>query len=256
MNYFSPKSAAERYAKGRPYFHPFIIGRVKEALSLAEPLAVALDVGCGTGLSTVALKEIARKVVGADAAAEMVAFAPKEDCVAYAVARAEQLPFARGAFDLITLSQAFHWIDRDRFLAEARRVLRSAGWLVAYDNYFSLGQMEEEPEFRRWHNEKYLARYPPPPGGKLAFAAEDTIKHGFHLVQAERHKNYLSFSPAGLIDYLVTQSNVIAAVENGTQEIAEARAWLMEEIKPLFDKDEEKDFLFSAPIWYLQRLPT
>ena len=256
MNYFSPKSAAQRYAQGRPYFHPLIVRRIKETLSLGEPLTAALDVGCGTGLSTIALKEIAQNVVGADAAAEMVMLAPKEIGVAFLVALAEQLPFAAGAFDLITLSQSFHWLDRDKFLAEAQRVLRPEGWLVAYDNYFSLGEMNEEPEFQRWHEEKYLERYPPPPRAKLAFAAEDTIGHGYRLVQEERPQNYLRFSPEGLIDYLVTQSNVIAAVENGTEEIAETREWLAEGIRPLFGNTEEKDFLFSAPIWYLQRLPT
>ncbi len=29
MNYFSPRSAAERYAKGRPYFHPLVVERIK-----------------------------------------------------------------------------------------------------------------------------------------------------------------------------------------------------------------------------------
>jgi predicted TPR repeat methyltransferase len=60
INYFDPKSAAERYAKGRPYFHPQIINRIQAYLSLTEPVARALDVGCGTGLSTIALKAIFR----------------------------------------------------------------------------------------------------------------------------------------------------------------------------------------------------
>lgn len=73
MNYFAPKSAAERYARGRPAFHPIIIERIKDFLSLREPLLRALDVDCGTGLSTIALKGIAREVVGADVAGEMLA---------------------------------------------------------------------------------------------------------------------------------------------------------------------------------------
>ena len=69
MNYFDPKSAAERYAKGRPHFHTQVISRIKAYLSLAEPVSRAIDVGCGTGLSTIALKEIARHIVGVDSSA-------------------------------------------------------------------------------------------------------------------------------------------------------------------------------------------
>ena len=249
MNYFSPKSAAERYTKGRPYFHPLIIGRIKEFLSLAEPLSSALDVGCGTGLSTVALKEIAQNVIGVDASAEMIALAPKEDGIKYFVAPAENLPFEENEFDIITLSQVFHWLDKDKFLAEANRVLRPNGWLVAYDNYFS-GQMTENTEFHRWYKEEYLEKYPIPPRAKIMFTSENINPYGFHLLKEEWDKNIVGFSLEGIVDYLVTQSNVIAAVEGGKEKIEEVREWLTESIKSMFGNTKE-NFLFNAPIWYL-----
>ncbi len=153
MNYFSPKSAAERYTKGRPFFHLLIIRRIKEFLSLAEPISSALDVGCGTGLSTIALREIAQNVIGVDASAEMIALAPRENGIEYFVSPAENLPFDENEFDIITLSQVIHWLDRDKFLSEANRVLRPNGWLVAYDNYFS-GKMTDNTKFHRWYMER------------------------------------------------------------------------------------------------------
>src|SRR5689334_17756865 len=108
VNFFSTRSAARRYTKGRPYFHPLVIERVRAFLSIGERKPCALDVGCGTGFSAIALKALALRVVGMDAAAEMVALAPREDGVEYCVARAEELPFREGRFDLITLSSAFH----------------------------------------------------------------------------------------------------------------------------------------------------
>ena len=253
MNYFSQRSAAERYARGRPHFHPLIVGRIKQVLQITEPLSSALDVGCGTGLSTVALKEIAGNVIGLDASAEMVSLAPEESGVKYVVASAERLPFGENEFDLITISQAFHWLDGDRFLPEASRVLRPLGWLVAYDNYFSSGRMEEEPEFRRWFREEYLERYPAPPRAEITFTEETMGSFGFHLRKEEWHENRIGFTLEGLIDYLVTQSNVIAAVEGGKESIEEARGWLREGIRPVFADAGEKEFSFNAPIWYLQR---
>jgi len=54
-NYFAYQSAASRYASARPYFHPLVIGKIKDYLQLQEPLQRALDIGCGTGQSTIEL---------------------------------------------------------------------------------------------------------------------------------------------------------------------------------------------------------
>lgn len=252
MNFFSSKSAAARYIEGRPYFHPIVIERIKNFLSLDEPLPRALDVGCGTGLSTIALKEIAREIVGVDASAEMIALADRDPHIEYFVSSAEQLPFRDAEFELITLSQAFHWLDREKFLKEADRVLRARGWLIVYDNYIS-GQMEENPEFQPWYREGYLKKYPPPPRTWPAFTAEDSENEDFHLLGKEQYQNNRNFSVEGLADYLVTQSNVIAAVECGSEEIGQVRRWLTENIQRLFGELKEGSFIFGGPIWYLQK---
>jgi SAM-dependent methyltransferase len=251
MNYFSPKSAAQRYAKGRPYFHPFIVNRIKDFLAITERLSSALDVGCGTGLSTIALKEIAQHISGVDASVEMIALAPKETGIRYFVASAENLPFETNGFDLLTLSQVFHWLDPNRFVVEAARVLRPNGWLIAYDNYFS-GRMVANSELHGWYKE-YLARYPVPPRREVVFTPENTAPYGFHLRRKDRYDNTIRFSLEGLVDYLVTQSNVIAVVEAGTETIEAARIWLTRVVEPMFGRAGEKEFLFNAPIWYLQR---
>lgn len=250
MNYFRPKSAAERYSKGRPRFHPLIISRIREELSITEPVPSALDVGCGTGLSTSALKEIAQKVVGIDASSDMIAFAPRERGLSYAVALAERLPFGSDEFDLITLSQAFHWLDRDRFLREANRVLREHGWLIVYDNYFKI---TDDPRFQTWHREEYLKRYPDPPRDKITFTNDNTEPYGFRLYKEELLDNPINFSLEGVIDYLVSQSNIIASVESGKESIESVRSWLAAAIKPFFGEEDRKDFLFKAPIWTLKK---
>src|SRR6266496_2657842 len=58
MNYFNPKTAAERYSKGRPDFHSNTIKHIKDYLHLDKKLNNALDIACGTGLSTKALFDI------------------------------------------------------------------------------------------------------------------------------------------------------------------------------------------------------
>lgn len=252
MNVFNSRSAARRYIEGRPRYHPIVIERIKKFLSLDEPLPRALDVGCGTGFSTIALKEIAREIYGVDASIEMLALADRQARIKYFVAAAEQLPFAEAVFELVTVSQAFHWLDHERFLTEAARVLCADGWLVVYDNYFS-SEMQENAAFQRWYQEEFRGKYPPPQRKWPPFTGEDSVSENLRLIGEEYYQNRINFTVASLVDYLVTQSNVIARVEYGEQEISDVRRQLINSIKPLFGKRAEASFLFNSPIWYLRK---
>ncbi len=250
MSYFESRDAAERYAGSRPYFHPLVVKKIRDFLELREPVPRALDVACGTGQSTVALKEIASRVVGTDVSREMLARAPREGGVRYVEAPAEDLPFADGSFRLITVALAFHWFDRSRFLVEARRVLDTSGWLVIYDNGF-FGEMKENPKHERWYKEDYLARYPSPPRNKEPLTDDECRKHGLRLVERESYTNEVAFSAEEIASYLMTQSNVTAAVEDGGESSESVREWLVESVAPMFGKPRGT-FRFGGTIEYLQ----
>ena len=252
MRYFAPRTAAERYAKGRPYFQPLVIGRVREALSLSEPLPKGLDACCGTGLSSLALKGLAARVVGVDLSEEMLAFAPRGAGVDFCLAPAEDLPFAEGSFDVVAVCQAFHWLDRQRFLAEARRVLGAGGLLVAYDDYMT-GRMEGSEAFGSWYAESYVKRFPAPPRGRLSLEEGEAEAAGFRPLLDERFENSIAFTPEGWVDFVTSHSNIIAAVEGGTEEIGEVRGWLREGVEPFFGGRASAAFFFEAAVWCLRR---
>ncbi len=251
-NYFNPKTVAERYLKGRPQFHSFVIGKIKEFLKFDKNLSFALDVGCGTGFSSLALKEISEKVVGLDISAEMLGLAKRGKGIEYILASAENLPLCAGKFDLITISQAIHWIDKYKFFDEANRILKRKGWIIAYDNYF-LGQMPDNPDFKDWYKEGFLKNFPIPPRAKLSFETESKNPKDFVLMREDWHENTIELSAQEVIDFLITLSNVIALVENGAQSIEEVSDWLADSVKPFFRENERKQFAFKAPIWYLQQ---
>jgi SAM-dependent methyltransferase len=50
--------------------------------------------------------------------------------VAYSVQPGESTTFAAASFDAVCVAQALHWLDLDRFYAEAKRVLRPRGILL------------------------------------------------------------------------------------------------------------------------------
>jgi SAM-dependent methyltransferase len=221
---------------------------MRERLRLDEPVPLALDVACGTGLSTIALKPVAREIVGTDISLEMIRLAPADPQIRYVVAPAEDLPFPDGTFDLLTLCAALHWLDPAAFFPEAHRVLRRGGFMVIYDHAFT-GSMAENPAFHTWMRRVFLTAYPMPPHPRppMPGAAEEA---GFRSLGEEEYRHTARFSIERLIDYLVSRSNVIAAVEGKGQPIEEVRGWLTERITPFFAGEEERNFVFGGPIWY------
>ncbi|BAS26859.1 class I SAM-dependent methyltransferase [Limnochorda pilosa] len=251
MNFFRYNSEAARYARFRPYFHPMVVERVRKRLELDEPLEHALDVGCGTGQSAVALKPIARSITGVDSSRSMLEEALSDECVRYVEAPAEDLPFRDESYELVTVSLALHWFERAKFLFEAARVLKNNGWLVIYDNWFS-GVMRENPKFLGWVKEVYLHRYPAPPRDSRPIDAEEAGKYGFRLLEDERYENEVAFTVEELAAYLSTQTNVVGAVEAGSEALESVLDWLMDQLRPMFPR-ASATFVFRGRIWYLQK---
>src|SRR5262249_37262756 len=68
---FATTGLAEGYSTGRPAVPSLVIEKLAHHLKEA-PIRVAVDVGCGAGISTRPLEEIAKFVLGADPAASML----------------------------------------------------------------------------------------------------------------------------------------------------------------------------------------
>src|SRR5689334_18671862 len=154
---------ATGYAFDRPPIHPIIIKEIASDLGIASPVARALDIGCGAGLSTVALQPIARAIVGLEPAAAMLTHR-RAVCPGglFAIGDAEQIPFRERTFDLITAAGAINYAEPSSVLREVSRVLCADGVFTIYD--FSDGRrFPESDRLRRWY-EAFEERYPPQPG--------------------------------------------------------------------------------------------
>lgn len=254
MNYFHPKTAAERYSKGRPDFHSNTIKHIKDYLQLDKKLDKALDIACGTGLSTKALLEIANNVYGTDVSHEMLKLASPSDKINYSLAPAEQQPFTDNTFDLITVSSGVHWFDIDKFLAEANRLLKSKSWLVLYENHF-IAEMIGNDNFTNWFSNVYLKRFPSPPrNNAYAWTNENLIPRNFNFVKEERFKNSITLNKKQLALYFTTQSNIIAAVEKNQTTYGQVENWLDEELAVFFENDEAIQAInYGNWIKYIQR---
>jgi len=250
MNYFSHSSAAVRYAKFRPYFHPLVIERLVRFTRCAK-FESALDVACGTGQSTRALAEVVERVVAVDNSWSMLALAPALPNVVYLQAEAEALPFPQEAFELITVGKAFHWFDQDGFLREANRVLKPRGWLFIYNNVF-MGGMKECAELKPWVEKSYLAKYATTPRARKKLTEAYANESGFELAGRDNFFNDVTMTCEQLVGYFLSQSNVIATVEQGSETVADVAAWIEQDVRPFF-KQPTGTMQFGSDVWYLRK---
>jgi len=100
--------------------------------SLVVQRTQAWDCATGNGQAAVALARDFDHVIATDASAEQIARARAHPRVEYRVALAEASGLPTASVQLITVAQALHWFDRDRFYDEARRVLVPDGTLAVW----------------------------------------------------------------------------------------------------------------------------
>ena len=239
-NPFSASEVAERYARGRPYHHRRTLER---GLAFGPSIhdGVALDVACGTGLSTRALAELGFPVVGIDLTPAMVAVAHRQEGLPFALAASEAMPIRDGSVALVTVGSGLHWFDGSRFCAEAARVLVPGGTLLVYEH--AGVALADDGQFTAWIGEVYLARYPSPPTPGRWLATVDT-PDGFAKVASESWEDTVQFSHDELVAYLLTQGNVSSRIDAQEVSVEEARHWLLDETAAFFLGSSRRGFSF------------
>ena len=136
------------YRKARPHYPEPLVALIAGWLS-AEPLEV-LDVGAGTGIGTRALAGVLgprASILAIEPSPAMRQEAEAAPGIRWRDGRAEALPSADGAVDLVFSAQALHWFDRPAFWRECGRVLKPGGAVaILYNN-------------RDWRRDAFAAGY-------------------------------------------------------------------------------------------------
>jgi len=249
-NPFAASGVGSLYHRGRPFHHPRSLARIRAIVGDA-PLGCAIDLACGTGMSTVALADLAGYVVGVDASLEMLRAAQPTPNAAYLLAHAERLPFPDGLFDAATCCSGVHWFDQERFFAELHRVLRPGAWVGLYDHYF-LGEMVDVPEFGEW-TRMALERYPLPARNPQVGDPRSLAPGGFEAVDDEFFADDIQLTHDQFADYQLTISTFVAAAERGTPR-DELRTWILDSTAPLFAGVESRGVRFLGSITCSRRV--
>jgi SAM-dependent methyltransferase len=243
-NAFATAEMAAGYAASRPPVHPRVLEMAQARWQRSTPIGRALDVGCGSGLSTKALDNFAGRCFGIDPAETMVkvakSIAPR---AGFAIANAEALPFSDNSIDLIAAAGSLNYVDLPLFFAEAERVLEPGGILLVYD--FSPGRsFAQGTALDDWFS-TFIDRYPWPPNEACAINPQLLAEVAPRFsVEADRFEIALTLSPEFYLAYMLTETNVAYAVRSGIA-YEEIRAWCIGTLHAVWH-GADRDVLFRG----------
>jgi ubiquinone/menaquinone biosynthesis C-methylase UbiE len=116
-DYFSSQSKA--YAAFRPTYPKALYDFIFRQVRIKE---TAWDCATGNGQVASYLADYFHDVYATDISQQQLDHAHKKRNIHYSIGSAERPSFESNQFDLITVAQALHWFDRDKFYEEVKRV--------------------------------------------------------------------------------------------------------------------------------------
>ena len=244
-NAFGTETMASGYANSRPPVHPPVIEEAYRQLGWSTVAQRALDIGCGAGLSTRALGSVAKECTGIEPSEAMLKWsavvAPDAD---FAVGMAEALPICDHSVDLLTAAGSLNYVNLDLFFPEAARVLRPLGALIVYD-FMPGRRFRHTASLDEWFR-SFMKRYPEPGSERRILSPEILLEldSGFQMQSYQHFEIGITLTPQFYIDYILTETNVEAAVRNGVH-LEDIRSWCAETLDPIWN-GREQEVLFRG----------
>lgn len=261
---FDYQRIAEGYAKDRPFLHARVMERIKRDLDTVKelspsgrslPFSNGLDVGCGAGLSTKALKMICGRVTGIDISEEMVLAAKSlytDPEYAFFQCSAEEVGRLDGGFDIATAAGVINWVDESYFLTGLKKVLSPAGTAVIYDFWIS-DRMKGSEAYTDWWETQYLVNFPKPSRKEAVWTDADVRPYGFSMEKQVTYSMEYEMDREAFVRFMLLQSNVSAQVEGNGRPLEAVRQWFLQSLELVF-AGERKTLIFEGYSWYLKKI--
>lgn len=245
---------ADTYDGARPHCPPYAREAVARYLGRRPELVV--DLGCGTGLSTLGWAKDAGRVVGVEPNGDMIRVARGKaaENVEFRQELANATGLAEGCADAVTCSQSFHWMEPESTLAEVDRILKKGGVFAVYDCdwppvcgfraelaykklFDAVRKLEEEfPDPGvRWDKERHLER----------IAASGYFRYVRELVFANTER----FTAARLVAVAASRSNLRRLLKMAPDRMLPRWEEYGRTVKEIFGTGE-----FSADFCYRMRI--
>jgi SAM-dependent methyltransferase len=198
---------APDYRTFRPVYPPELFAFLA---SLPLPEGLVWDCGTGNGQAAIDLARHFARVYATDASAEQIHQAEQHPGVEYAVAPAERCPLPDHVASLVTVAQALHWFDHEKFYAEVRRVCRPGGFLAAWTYHVLSVNAAIDPVLEKLERE-FVGPYWPPERA-LVDAGYRTIPFPFEEISLPQFKMKMDWDLGRVVGYINTWSSTKAFI--------------------------------------------
>ena len=193
---------SEGYAKYRPRYPSALFEWLAATVESRE---LAWDCATGNGQAAVGLATWFTRVVASDASIDQLRYATPLPNIEYRHESAESSDLETHSVDLVTCAQAVHWLSRDRFFAEARRVLRARSVIAVWGYHIPLVlETTIDAAIRQFHDEVVGPYWPPE--RRLVLDRFSTIDLPFEPIDAPEFDMRCAWTLDDFAAYLGTQS--------------------------------------------------
>ncbi|MFN2453762.1 MAG: class I SAM-dependent methyltransferase [Pyrinomonadaceae bacterium] len=229
-DHFSKRSSD--YAKYRPTYP---LALFEFLASVVPSHQRAWDCATGNGQAARGLASFFEHIIATDASSAQISNAPAHEKITYSVAPAEQTGIESGSIDLVTVAQALHWLDLDKFYAEVQRVLRPSGIFAAWSYDLLNISAEIDPKITHLYEEVVGPYWPPE--RSIVEDGYRSVAFPFREVKTPHLRMQADWSLAELLGYVRSWS--------ATQRFIEARGFdpvpeFAEEMLDVWGVPEEK----------------
>lgn len=219
------------YAHFRPDYPEALFSWLTDRSPLREQ---AWDVGCGNGQASIPLASRFRQVLATDLSVAQIDQARRRPNIIYRVAHCDKSGLPAGSCDLVTVAQAIHWFDFDKFYAEVRRVLKPGGMLAAWTYTLLQGEPAINTVIARFYDEVLGPWWPPQ--RRWVDAGYAGMPFPFPVMPTPSFEIHRHWTLADLVNYIGTWSAVQRCREaTGTDPASE----LMDRMRPHWGNPRE-----------------
>ena len=239
--------------KERPFLHKNVIELLQREIPI-QGMERGLDIGCGAGLSSKALKLICNHVTGTDISEHMIEAAREvcnQDGFNFFVCKAEEIPEPEKKYDIVTAAGVIQWIEQEKFLKNLYKIISNSGVLIIYD-FWITDRMIGTDEYTDWWNHKYLKKFPRPTRNDKEWTQDEVEKYGFSFTKKMNFEIKVPFNKESFIKFMMIQSNVNAKNEACEISEKEAEIFFRESLETIFDR-ESKTIMFQGYRWYIHK---
>jgi ubiquinone/menaquinone biosynthesis C-methylase UbiE len=233
---------ASLYAKYRPTYTAALIDYM---LSFVEQKKMAWDCATGNGQAASLYADYFEKVFATDISAKQIAQATSHPNIIYSIGEAEKTSFDDNTFDLITVSQAYHWFQFDAFFKEAKRVGKNGCVIAVWGYQLAVAADEKINELVKYFYVDIVGKYW---DAERKYVDEQykTIPFDFKRLLSKEFNVDVEWNVEELLGYFSTWSSVQHFIKaKGYDPVKQIAAT----IKTVWDDEKKKSFSF--PIFLL-----